>query len=601
MNARHILLAVILLVALLPQAQAAPEVRDISLATRFVVGNVDYFEWDLHTFSAAGQTIGAAFDIVAPDGQVLRFLPAGPVPTVMGQYRFTLDGTQVSGPTGVWLVEGNLHGAAADGTWNIFSTQASSFSQSPPDPPARLQVGTRAIEFRSSITTPNTQNQAWNEHETAASTTWQEPSTINGAFGAAGDTPNEAVQEDPNNARFFQDTPDSPFSAFTLQSSVSCTAVPTMSITGAWLGATGTAFSSHIYRDANFLGTADLRSVAGATTTAEENEGAVAAGTDTETNIPYNNAAGTSYQFRIRTTADGETLGVVLYAPPLQCTPGAPTSALSFVNAVFLTASQAQCANDPVSFSIDSDLTVAVGLNDLDLVIYDAQTGTLLQNYDETQMFNVQANQVHFMADVFLPGAYIAEVIADVGGVGAVDLFDSVAFNVPVGDCIWHEPDLTGIYLALGLLEGNLTDILNAITEQGINITNLIETLEIVFQCSANCTINANLTTLQQILENVTNHRTGSIEIMSVDFEGYSFGELSVLLLFIAIFLWGGYTRQLMVALAGVIGCVLVTITTPDLPVKWLILLAILAAAVMAIRNSWSINKDERNQAEKES
>lgn len=347
------------------------------------------------------------------------------------------------------------------------------------------------------------------------------------------------------------------FTAQTLQFTVTCgasAALHTMSITGAWLAASGTAFSSHIYRDGNQVGVPDLRTVAGATTTTEENEGSTASGTDTETLIPYNNAAGTSYQFRISTAAQGEALGVVQYAPAGACTPTAPPTGLTFSNAVFLSISQAQCRNDPVSFSIDVDLTVAIGLNDIDLVIYNAQTGAVLANYDEATMFPTQAGQVFIMADVFLPGAYVAEAVADVGGIGAVDLFDSAAFNVPEGTCIWQEPDLSGIYLALSLLEGNLTEIL--------------DTLEIVFSCSENCTINANLTTLQQILENVTQHRNATLEINAMSFNEMGFDGFLFFLLWIAAWFFAAINRYYWLMAIATLGLV-ESILPEVLPFTW--------------------------------
>lgn len=569
---------------LMPVASAVPQVVDSSTATEFVDGSVDYYEILRTTLQANQEFSTRAMVITAPDGDQLTFTPNGVIQPGSGMTTtasWYLDGTPRSGSTQFWTVTGNLHGTPADGTWVInYEQPVGGLCDTNAVPPTcTLSIQGQSIVFYQPVTTTH---QFWNWHQGS----WTEP-----AKGLASPDPDdEAAQEDPNNAKFFSETGQE-YTAYTLNFVVSCGATPTMSITGAWLGASGTAFSSHIYRDGQFLGTTDLRSVAGATTTTEEDEGATAAGTDTETNIPYNNAAGTSYQFRIRTAAQGEALGVVAYAAPLACTPASPPALISHQNMVFLSVSQAQCANDAVSFSIDVDLTAAVGLNDLDLVIHDAQTGTLLANYDDAQMFNAQAGQIYYMADVFLPGAYMAHSHADVGGVGAVDLFDSVAFNVPVGDCIWHEPDLSGVYLALSLMEGNLTEIL-------ANLEEILNTLDIVFDCAANCTINANLTTLQQILENVTQHRDGSIEIMTENFEGYTFGELTILFFFLAMFLWGGYTRQIFIMVAGAIGAVLVTITTPDLPVKWLILAALLAAAAIGIRNNWRQNREDQEKQE---
>lgn len=73
-----------------------------------------------------------------------------------------------------------------------------------------------------------------------------------------------------------------------------------------------------------------------------------------------------------------------------------------------------------------------------------------------------------------------------------------------------------------------------------------------------------------------------------------------VLLIFAAIFLWGGYTRQLLVMLAGVMG-ILVTYTDGvPFNTTYPFLLALLVAAAIAVRNSWKLNQEDRDKADKE-
>lgn len=72
------------------------------------------------------------------------------------------------------------------------------------------------------------------------------------------------------------------------------------------------------------------------------------------------------------------------------------------------------------------------------------------------------------------------------------------------------------------------------------------------------------------------------------------------ILLFLAILLWGGYTRNLFIVLMGVVG--VVVSFTGDVPfgTTWPLLAAVLIAATLAIRNSWRSNQEDREKAEKE-
>lgn len=99
------------------------------------------------------------------------------------------------------------------------------------------------------------------------------------------------------------------------------------------------------------------------------------------------------------------------------------------------------------------------------------------------------------------------------------------------------------------------------------------------------------------ILQNITDHRNGTFELMNTEIAGYTGGDFLALLLFIAIFVWGGATRQLFVCIMGFVGAVLISIESPDLPTKWVILLAMLGAGILAIREHWARKKGEGKAA----
>ena len=158
---------------------------------------------------------------------------------------------------------------------------------------------------------------------------------------------------------------------------------------------------------------------------------------------------------------------------------------------------------------------------------------------------------VLYLSEVFAPGPYAIIATTDQSGLGSVDFFSAESFNVPVGTCIWQEPDLSGVFAALQSLQDDIND----------------------FNCSGAGTM--------------------------IDFEGYTTGEAGLLLLFIAMFLWGGYSRQLMLMFLGLVGSVLVSIQTPDMDTKWVILLALIFSFIIAIRNGWKQNRVEREEEEK--
>lgn len=395
-------------------------------------------------------TIGFTYTLRAPDGNQMSFACNS---TVNGPdlHVYSLNGTRLSG--GEMSVIGNLVGSPADGTWQLtYSPPVGLCGYILP-----LMVGGKS--WRDTKTELETTTTAlWNWRNTAANGTFDQFRSP-----CASAEPRPAVAEnDPNNAVFFQDAVGpvvSPFTAYTLHATVSCTAVPTMTINGAWLGGNSTLFSRYAYRDGNFLGETDLRIIFGTNTTTAENEGNTSNGTDADSGVSYNNAAGTSYQFIVNTTPQGEALGAVAFAPPGQCTPAAIGIAGLTLGAdqFHLEVSNAQCANDAVSFALEFDILFNVLTEDMDVQIYDSNNGSLIATYDDSQMFPLPGTgdpRLFHFADVFPPGAYVA--VGRVDQVLGTDYYESKAFNVPRGSCVDSPTDLTPVLIAINSTAGNL-------------------------------------------------------------------------------------------------------------------------------------------------
>lgn len=626
MKYRAPLLLVLLLFALfiMPVVSAAPTILPTS-SSLYAVQATDYYEFPPNTGIGVPAAYPLSWTLTAPDGSTMSF-NRNPLtsPGTLTQ-RWSLDGTIISGESGLWSATGSLVGAPGDGTWQI-SVGAGNYQfadavAAPNSPSPTLSVNARGIHFGVHGACPANQDQYWNYRSTTASTIWNEPSTVPSAniqTNCAIDTPNESAQEDPDNAVFF--STGSEYTAYTLHATVTCgasAALHTMTVNGAWIGASGATNSFWASRDGNQVGITDLRSIAGTTTTANEAEGSTGSGTDTQV-LPYNSAAGTSYQFFVSTSAQGEAFGVVAYAASGQCNATDPPAGSNEHNAhaLVVTASQAQCNGDATTFAITMQDNPS-GLQEhlTSLFILDSNQGTLgsppnpisVATYTTPDMHRTDLStsaHTHYIHDVFPPGNYVAYVIADYTGVGAVNYIAAEAFSVPFGTCIWQEPDLSGVYQSLALLEGNLTEILGILDEQGAEqtellnlIVNLIETLDIVFDCSSNCTITANLTTLEQILNEINEHRNGSLELNAMSFNGLGFDGFSFMLLFIAMFLWAGYTRQLLIMILAATAIVVGFIDAFPVGQTYFLLLALLAAAIIAIRQSWAENRAESEAA----
>lgn len=602
------LLPLLLLGALLaPLVQAAPQVLPASSATVFVNGAVDYFQFA--PSSMVG--IGSTWEITNPSGEVATATQTEAMPT--GPVRFTLDGTIVAGSGWTW--SGNLNGVPADGTWQITGSGAySSFdagaASSAPGP--TLAIAGKTIHWGFAGNAPLTYNQYWNWHITT--TTWNEPSTVPTANIATSiDLIAEAPDEDPNNARFFT---GSTFTAYTLNYGTpsSCATSAVVTVNGAWIGATGTTFSQFLYRDGDFTGTADLRSVFGFGSTTEENEGSTGSGTDAKS-IPYNNVAGTSYQFKVRDTT-GEALGVVIFIPGGLCAATIPpiTGLLHDENEFQISVSHAQCSNDAVSFELTLwAVGSGSGAGAITVTAYDAQTGTPRVTFPKSIMHveGVFPSQVYSFSEVFSPGAYVAIATVDItGGLGVNDYFDAESFNVPRGQCQDFATNLEPVLLAIESSRQNVTDYLDTIHDHlhgidaNINVTRgqILDAIE-----NLNVTIIGNVTgnftldnaTLTNIYNELLEHRANTIEVtMTNDFYGLGFDGLIFLFFWIAALLFFSYQGWLFAlgfSIPGLLEVLFPTQIPEDFTVWFVFCLLGVILEVAARRFQWGPYKKNRN------
>lgn len=451
---------------------AAPQVLPVS-SSAYAVQATDYI---VFRTSCSGNT---AF-LTAPDGNTLEIICAVSEAQQVGN--FSLSGQQ-NGGGGIYQANGNLVGAAGDGTWTLSLRGTDCFY-------ANLTVGGKSFLWDVSPFNPGGASQLWNWRNQTANTTDR---SEYGGCNTPTDPPVGAI-EDPNNAVFFQDDSgpvQSPLSAFTLHATVSCGTNGlnnTMTVNGAWVGGNGTLFSRYAHRAGDFRGTTDLRSVLGTATTGAENEGNTASGTDADAGVPYNTAAGTSYQFIVNTTGQGEALGVVAYAEPNQCAVGAfdPASNTEHSrDAMVVTVSQSQCQGDASTFTvIMQDNPTGLQEHVLNLYVLDANQGGLNLPPDprEVLFFNTSTMRrtatsdeahAHYIAAVLPTGNYVAYAYVDYSGVGAVDYVAAEAFSVPRGTCEDTPTNLEPVLLAINAtsnaLNGSIYATANA-TQQLIQL-----------------------------------------------------------------------------------------------------------------------------------
>lgn len=560
------------LVGVVPTVTAAPQVLPVA-DSLMDVGATDSFDFERGIMLS----VGTVWQITAPDGQFATITRGAQAPTTTTNQKWGLDGTQLAGEVGLWSWEGNLTGHPADGTWTIALRPSPTYDSSGADGNT-LTIQGKTIRFGAYAQTAATQVQTWNWRSTSG--TWTESSTVPVITGI--DTINEAPDEDPNNAVFFQDAPgggtESPFTAHTLGYTApsNCNNFANSTVSGAWLGASGTVFSQFIYRDGNFLGTTDLRTVPLYSTTTEENEGAVSNGTDSKS-ISYNNAVGTSYQFKVR-NATSVALGSVQWIPNGLCSNPPEFNTGADVehdpNALSVSASQAQCAGDPITWAlIMQDNPTGLQEHLVELFIFDANQGGFnlppdpveVAYYNTTTMHRTgPASEAHshFVADDLPTGNYVAFAFANYTGIGATDYVDSWAFSVPRGPCTDTPTDLSPVLLAVSSSTTLLNSSINAsraeivaLLVQHMNQTDLMnvtigQIYEIVsnftfnVDCSGNntCQFIVNNDTLNAILQNLTEHRNNTLELnMTSNFNGLGFDGFVLLLFWIAALLFFAY------------------------------------------------------------
>lgn len=87
------------------------------------------------------------------------------------------------------------------------------------------------------------------------------------------------------------------------------------------------------------------------------------------------------------------------------------------------------------------------------------------------------------------------------------------------------------------------------------------------------------------------------IQMHDLEIQQETFDFWLPVLIFMAIFLWGGYTRQLVVMLAGTIGILVIHTGNVPFGPTFALLLALLAAAILAIKQSWSRTEANEERA----
>lgn len=425
------LFVVLLTVALLvPVGWAAPVILPTS-SSLVSVDSADTFAITCFTFGSL-----VSYSFTGPGGQTLTVqqsavCPAGsnanPVPPCVSVGTsstarwsvFRFDGAQVSGDA-VWTVQGDLTGTPLDGTWQV-----------------RLVVGTAVCmalegkQYQSTIQTTLSPICFYNWRHAGA--------TYTSANSCAVPT---TIQENPNEATFFSDqAPQDPDpDPFATLATVTCPS--SLLMRGDWIrGASqvGNTFVRFVVVEGLETTDGDLRDNLGAEFTALVDDGALSAGQQTET-VAYNNAVGNSFQLLARAGATGqEQVSNVFLVPAGQCGI-TPPSLLGFSydpDEFHITVSQAQCRDDKVAFSINVGVTQT--LNMVTVFIRDTETNVVALQVTTPQMFHVPSSGstgIYFFNRTLGPGPWVATARGDFGGLGAVDFFDSQAFNVPEGSCL---------------------------------------------------------------------------------------------------------------------------------------------------------------------
>lgn len=363
------------------------------------------------------------FTVTGPDGQTIENTHESLTMQTRCGVTATWGTTILNSLAGV----PTLHGHPGDGTFTITAIAAQGAMQ------VCITVGGKdAI-----MCFPVQGTQVWNWRSSGA--TFVDDNVDLGSAGCTTTTEVLTAEDDPNNAVFFQDTPASDPSAFSQPATVTCPNATTLN--GVWARGslqTLNTFATFYHVQGTVPGDNDLRDNLGVASTGYVDKGSGVQGTHSAT-IPYNNAAGNSYQLAAKNgTAGAEQLGAVLFVAPMQCTITSP----SFIGFLFdpdelqVIASQAQCNGDQTSFVVNVGVTQT--LNDLDVIIRNTMTNDIILTIDDSEMFQQpggSGNQVLYFNRTLPPGTFVAIARGDFAGLGALDFFTGGPFNVPLGTC----------------------------------------------------------------------------------------------------------------------------------------------------------------------
>ncbi len=499
MKTRSVLLAAFLcLLCVALGVEAQPEVLDEATYTGPVATGSECI---------TATPLPREISVTSPNGSRLTFT-AGLGGT--GSY-LCLDGTtDATAPT----IGGDLTGTPLNGTWIINTLNFGSGGTSVATTEYQFTLGIATGTFQYYRFPPIRDEQYWNAHM--------------GDFTDDATLPDPDVdpEEDPNNARYYRASgPSGDRAPIASTGGNEVTAFDEMNATGSWaFNNTGDdTYTWFVYADGNHTGESDLSTQPTAMQTAPANQGDAFTGTANAT-FAYNNNAGTSYQFCANNTL-GQSCGAVLFAPAGQGSeaPGAPTGPAiggedSVLQDFHLTVSHAQCDGDSIAFTVFLDDDVG-SMDTMNVTIYDTRDGSVELLIDSASMVSF-GETIWLFNRTMVAGTYSAVAFFDETGPISQDRLWAVAFNVPRGSC--DPSDNLGAHAA---------------TLAAVNNLNL----------------NINGTRIEQIHDNVTAHRLGSIEVNSMDFGTLDFGGFTLLLLYISIAgiaLWHGWP---LVALAPTI------------------------------------------------
>lgn len=491
------MLAVFAALLLLPLVQASPTISDPSSSVRNVGASVfPTVPSNNHFTFGTGlpATAGTVIRLFGPAGESMSFTKnsATPGTASLTQQIWGLDGVHYQGDNS-WTVSGSLLGKRADGTWRVDVEAVGGYSSDVLDSGAtndrmRLLIERRQITFSANQNNPSTLMQYFTWTRIADDQSWSEPSTRGADENlpitpALVDAPCEGIDfhgyaspECPTDFIFFKATTgqSSPLGA-TGQSVISCsgTAASTFTLTGTWKhGASQTAntFVRFVFVPGNVAPPAgDLRTNPLATLTPQVDAGGGSSAVYTSpSQSPYNNAVGHTYQMLTRSGAAGiETFSNPVFISKNACAVSTQTI-LNLVrdeSSFAVSVSQAQCAGDPVSFTISEYLLGAgTGIGATTLTLYESLTGSPVFTITNANMHQEGAfpNLIYSTRLVMPAGAWTALATADLtGGLGVKDFFDAAAFSVPVGTCKDSPTDLSTVLNSISTVNLNQTTFHN--------------------------------------------------------------------------------------------------------------------------------------------